>query len=63
MTLQSDSLAGAAPPAGIALADFARLSALIEQRCGIQLPDSKRVMVEARLRKRLQQLGLTSFAD
>jgi chemotaxis protein methyltransferase CheR len=63
MTPQSDSLAGAAPPAGIAPADFARLSALIEQRCGIQLPESKRVMVEARLRKRLQQLGLTSFAD
>ena len=48
---------------GIAPADFARLSALMEKRCGIQLPESKRVMVEARLRKRLQQLGINSFAD
>jgi chemotaxis protein methyltransferase CheR len=62
MSSPSDSLAGASP-AGIAPADFARLSALIEQRCGIQLPESKRVMVEARLRKRLQQLGLRSFSD
>ncbi len=44
-------------------ADFARLRTLIEDRCGIQLPDSKRPMVEARLRKRLLQLGLSSFAD
>lgn len=62
MISQSDSLAGAAP-AAIAPADFARLSALIEQRCGIQLPETKRLMVEARLRKRLQQLGLRSFSD
>ncbi len=49
--------------APIAPADFARLRTLIEDRCGIQLPDSKRPMVEARLRKRLLQLGLASFAD
>ncbi len=47
----------------IAPADFARLRALIEDRCGIQLPDTKRPMVEARLRKRLLQLGLASFSD
>ncbi len=47
----------------IALVDFARLRTLIEDRCGIQLPDSKRTMVEARLRKRLLQLGLSSFDD
>ena len=47
----------------IAPADFARLRTLIEDRCGIQLPDSKRPMVEARLRKRLLQLGLSSFSD
>jgi chemotaxis protein methyltransferase CheR len=49
--------------APIAPADFSRLRALIEERCGIQLPDSKRPMVEARLRKRLLLLGLSSFAD
>lgn len=43
--------------------DFARLSALIADRCGIQLPASKRPMVEARLRKRLLQLGIPSFAE
>jgi len=49
--------------APIAPADFSRLRTLIEDRCGIQLPDSKRPMVEARLRKRLLQLGLSSFND
>jgi len=49
--------------ASIEPADFTRLSALIEERCGIQLPDTKRPMVEARLRKRLLQLGLDSFSD
>jgi chemotaxis protein methyltransferase CheR len=44
-------------------ADFARLSALVQDRCGIQLPETKRPMVEARLRKRLLQLGLNSFSD
>jgi chemotaxis protein methyltransferase CheR len=43
--------------------DFARLRSLIQDRCGIQLPETKRPMVEARLRKRLLQLGLTSFSD
>jgi chemotaxis protein methyltransferase CheR len=66
MTLPGDShpvrVTTGMAPSGIAPAEFARLSALMQQRCGIQLPESKRVMVETRLRKRLQQLGIDSFA-
>lgn len=40
---------------------FARLGALIESRCGIRLPASKKVMLERRLRKRLFALGLRAF--
>lgn len=41
--------------------DFARLSSFIEKEVGIQLPASKRIMVEARIRKRLRALGLGDF--
>ena len=66
--LPARSVAAAEFPLGqelapIAPADFSRLRMLIEERCGIQLPESKRPMVEARLRKRLLQLGLSSFND
>ncbi len=38
--------------------DFQRISYLVETNCGIRLPDSKRTMVEGRLRKRVKALGL-----
>jgi chemotaxis protein methyltransferase CheR len=41
--------------------DFTFLSAFIEKEVGIQLPPSKRVMVEARVRKRLRALGIPNF--
>jgi len=42
---------------------FERFRALIYRECGINLTDLKRVMFSARLQKRLNQLGLTSFQD
>lgn len=42
---------------------FAHLGAIIEERCGIQMPPSKKAMAEARLRRRLRELGLMSFAE
>jgi len=42
--------------------EYERLSRVIYGECGIRMPHSKKVMLEARLRKRLRALGLTSFA-
>lgn len=41
--------------------DFARLSRFVYERSKIALPEHKRSMLEARLRKRLRALGLDSF--
>ena len=41
--------------------DFKQLSTFIEKEVGIQLPSTKQVMVESRLRKRLRALGLSDF--
>jgi chemotaxis protein methyltransferase CheR len=43
--------------------DFGRLSRFIEKEYGIKLPDSKKTMLEGRLRKRLRHLGMGSFTD
>jgi chemotaxis protein methyltransferase CheR len=43
--------------------DFARLSQYIHMECGIKMPVPKKVMLEARLRKRLRALGLGSFGE
>ncbi len=40
---------------------FHRLSDFIYTECGIKLPQSKKVMLEIRLQKRLQAIGLGSF--
>lgn len=44
-------------------AEFQRLSAFIESEYGIKLPPDKQTMLEARLRKRLRALGMSSFAE
>jgi len=41
--------------------DYERLSRLIYCECGIKMPPTKKVMLEARLRKRLRVLGLPTF--
>lgn len=43
--------------------DFRRLSALIRTKCGIKMPDAKKVMLEARLRKRLRFLNMRSYSE
>lgn len=42
--------------------DFRRLGDFIYSECGIKMPDSKKVMLEARLRKRLRALGMRSYS-
>jgi chemotaxis protein methyltransferase CheR len=43
--------------------DFERLAAFIQQYSGIKMPASKKTMVEGRLRRRIRELGLDTFAD
>jgi chemotaxis protein methyltransferase CheR len=48
---------------GLSNGDFARMSRLIYDECGIKMPDVKRTMLEARLGRRLKSLGLHSFGE
>jgi len=48
---------------GISDKDFKRLAAFIEKELGIKMPDTKRVMLESRLHKRLRILDIASFDD
>lgn len=43
--------------------DFKRLGETITQECGIKMPPVKKVMLEARLRKRLRALGMETFKE
>jgi chemotaxis protein methyltransferase CheR len=48
---------------GLSHGDFARMSRLIYDKCGIKMPEAKKTMLEARLGKRLKSLGLHSFGE
>jgi len=43
--------------------DFDRLARFIHLRSGIKMPAGKKTMLEARLRRRVLALGMTSFAE
>lgn len=43
--------------------DFKRLSKFIYDECGINLSDSKKTMLEVRLRKRLKNLNMHSYSE
>jgi chemotaxis protein methyltransferase CheR len=43
--------------------DFLKLKSYVENYCGIKLSETKRNMVEGRLRKRMKALGITSYKD
>lgn len=43
--------------------DFARLSGFIQSEYGIKMPRVKKVLLEARLRKRLRVLGMHSYSE
>jgi chemotaxis protein methyltransferase CheR len=65
---EADVEAGSPAAAGwadapLGQAEFVRLSTFIHEHCGIRCPPGKRTMLEARLRRRLRALGLTSFPE
>jgi chemotaxis protein methyltransferase CheR len=43
--------------------EFDRLSHFIHERSGIKMPPSKKIMMEARLRKRLRDLNINSYKE
>jgi len=43
--------------------DFRRLSGFIHNEYGIKMPEAKKVLLEARLRKRLRVLGMHSYSE
>ncbi|KPK02404.1 MAG: chemotaxis protein CheR [Nitrospira bacterium SG8_35_4] len=43
--------------------DFDRLSEFIHTECGIKMPPSKKIMLQARLQKRLRKLSMTSMSE
>ncbi len=55
------ALVGDLERARLSSKDFARLSAFIEGHCGIHTAETKRTVLETRLRRRLRALGLDSF--
>jgi chemotaxis protein methyltransferase CheR len=60
METQSERQVLAASPV-MSDADFRRLSIFIEGELGIRMPDTKRVMLESRLQKRLRRFGFDSY--
>ncbi|HLQ18727.1 MAG TPA: CheR family methyltransferase [Tabrizicola sp.] len=42
---------------------FARFSRMVQDAIGVQLPESKRTMVESRLRRRITELGMSTVDD
>ncbi len=44
-------------------AEFSRFSEFIISHCGIKMPPSKKVMLEARLQKRLRSLGIRTYGQ
>lgn len=52
-----------AESAGLSDRAFKRLSAYIERELGIRMPDTKRIMLESRLQKRLRLLGIASYDE
>ncbi len=58
-----EALTAGSTTAGMTERDFKRLSTFIERELGIKMPESKRVMLESRLSRRLRLHGLSTFAE
>jgi chemotaxis protein methyltransferase CheR len=60
-TEQQGFVTGFAKP--MSQAEFQRFSEFIGGQCGIKMPPSKKIMLEARLQKRLRSLGIRTFGE
>lgn len=59
----SDTQKSALPTKSMSNDEFQRLSGFIRAHCGIKMPPVKKIMLEARLQKRLRSLGIGSFRE
>lgn len=59
----SDSGASYEPGQGLTEADFRRLARFIESELGIRMPDTKRIMLESRLQKRIRHFRMSGFKE
>jgi len=62
-TTDKESQGASLPDCRMTSADYVRLTKLVYETSGICLNDSKKVMVETRLRKRLRDTGASNFAE
>lgn len=58
----SDAARAGGTPA-LSDADFRRLARFIESELGIRMPDTKRIMLESRLQKRVRHFGYRGFTE
>lgn len=58
-----DTIKNSSETGTLSKSEFDKLSHFIYDECGIKLPPTKKVMLEARLRKRLKELKLGSFSE
>jgi chemotaxis methyl-accepting protein methylase len=42
---------------------FSRFSEFVQKELGIKMPEAKKIMLQARLQKRLRKTGITTFED
>jgi chemotaxis protein methyltransferase CheR len=59
--MDTNNQAQSAGSAILSDADFRRLSSFIESELGIRMPDTKRIMLESRLQKRLRRFGFDTY--
>ncbi|MFV0420772.1 CheR family methyltransferase [Oleidesulfovibrio sp.] len=57
----ADSVPGLTRPSTMSARSFTRLSEFIHSQVGIKLPQGKKIMLEARLQKRLRALSMSSY--
>lgn len=62
-TLKNSNRPTGAKSYGMSTREFGLFSKFIENTCGIRMPDSKKLMLESRLQKRLWHHGISTFKE
>jgi chemotaxis protein methyltransferase CheR len=63
MAADGEGTSSAGARDGLSDADFKRLSKFIESELGIRMPDSKKIMLESRLQKRVRSFGFSGYGE
>ncbi|MDD2336956.1 MAG: chemotaxis protein CheR, partial [Geobacteraceae bacterium] len=62
-TFQKNTSRHGSKSSGMSSREFVLFSQFIESTCGIRMPESKKLMLESRLQKRLRHHGISSFRE